>query len=156
MLSHNFYKIYKLKKYFKKIKFLFIVNFINKNSKVVSLFQKTFNVLNLKLYKIKNKISQKKLINSKTYLVIKFLMYNFFCFLSLKKRDKFIKKTQLTNIFRSFNITFIGFKLNNKIYAFKKLKKLYNFNYFQNKKVLIKTCVISLKKLNLIHKAKSK
>ena len=140
------YKIKNLKLIFKKSNLLFFFSDLNKNSQNLLTLKKKLINYKLIINKIINKITI-KLIKNSINLPLKFLFLGSLFVLNINNKN--LLKTTLT----SFNFLFptiLAVKLNKKIYSHFYIKKTYSFNYFQNKQLIKKFCVLKLKKHNSI------
>ena len=142
-LNKKLYKSNFITKFIKNKSFIIFLSALNKNSqKMLFLIQRLQN-LNLFFHKINNKIT-KKIAKNSIFYCFKNLFNNSLFLLNYQNKKVLIKSAFLTNLNFLFPIVLI-FKLNNKFYVFSKIKNLYSFHYFQNKKLLVQFCVLKLK-----------
>lgn len=135
------YKLQKTKNYFKKKPILFMFNVSNSNSKSWLQMEQVFYKYNLKCSKTYNTLSRKSLEKSifKNTVV---LMSGSLCLVYFGKTvNSPIELQKIVKI--SPTMSFLGVKLNNKIYSSTQIKTLSSLNYNKTIKVFNN----SLKKL---------
>lgn len=142
------YKIKRTKTFIKKNSFtLFYKNFYK--TKLNNLIIKE-NIKNIKL--VEKKIKTKFLISFFKNSTKKTLFTNFLKFLTVNvinyKKLNTLNKNFLLNYCKFFKYYVLLIKLNNKIYCWKNVEKIYCFNYYQTKKLVYKFFATLLKKFN--------
>jgi hypothetical protein len=152
-IDKKYYKVYRMKKYFKNNNWLFFFNGVNKTPSR-SFKQKTKNC-NINFNKTINKIQIKTFKNSIINLIKPLINGSIFLATPLKKTKTFIKTVLITNLYPFF-LYILAFKLNNRIYSLSIIKNIYSFNYFQNKLLLKQLCITKLKQYNYVNTKNSK
>ena len=142
-INKKLYKLYNIKNYLIKNKFLFFCESSHKSSKKLLNMKKTLKNLNISSFKIVNKTFKKSFEDSPKYF-IKHLVSGS-VFLTKLNKSKILTKTVLITSFNSLFMFILAFKLNNKFYTVSKIKNLYFFNYLQSKQFLTQSCVLKLK-----------
>jgi uncharacterized protein YacL len=152
-IDRKYYKVYRMKNYFKKNNWLFFFYGVTKTLSS-SFKQKTKNY-NINFNKTINKIQVKTFEDSTISLIAPLINGSIFLATPLKKTEIFIKTVLITNIYPFFFYT-LAFKLNNKIYSVSVIKNIYSLNYFQNKQLLKQLCTTRIKQYNSVKTSNSK
>ena len=147
------YKFYKLKHLIKTPSLFFIYHTNSLTAKSWQNLEQKLIKLNLKYYKIQNKLFNKVLKKSK-YKNLIALINGPIIFIYPKNNN--LEKLSLNSILNlDTSLQFICCKLNDKFYLLSQIKNLKTFNYKQNNikfvnliKSLIKVTTYKLKKLN--------
>jgi hypothetical protein len=140
-INKKYYKVYRMKNYFKNNNLLFFFYGVNKTPNG-SLKQKMKNY-NINFNKAINKIQIKTFKNSTISLIVPLINGSIFLATPLKKTEIFIKTVLITSIYPFFFT--LAFRLNNKIYSVSIIKNIYSLNYFQNKQLLKQLCTTRMK-----------
>jgi hypothetical protein len=152
-IDKKYYKVYRMKNYFKNNNWLFFFYGVNKTPS--RLFKQKTKNNNINFNKTINKIQIKTFKNSTISLISPLINGSIFLATPLKKTEIFVKTVLITNIYPFFFYT-LAFKLNNKVYSVSILKKIYSFNYFQNKQLLKQLCTTRMKQYNYVKTSHSK
>lgn len=128
--NNKHYKLKKTKLYFEKESIFFIYTSNNFNSKKNLELKQNFKKLNLTSLTIKNKLT-KKFIKKSIFKNFSIIITGPICIIkpttNLKHTETFKKLINLDN-----SLTFIGLKINNRIYSVNQIKTLNFLNYSQN------------------------
>jgi hypothetical protein len=144
ILNFKTFKILKTTKYIKNNNLLLFAYGINRLSNNWVLTEQKLEKLNIKYYKVFNKVPQ-KLFNNSIFIYSTNFISTVLFFLHLKDNSRNLEKFQIKEL-SSILFFVLSFKLNNKIYTLKQLKNLNSFKYIDNKLVLYKFCDASLLK----------
>ena len=138
-ITKNFkkFKLNKIKFFLKNSKLILIFHTVNlKSSKWLKTEQKLKN-LNLKCYKIKNKIT-KKILNESNLINFSKLIKGSLCFITVKNKksieENFNKLIKLNKM-----MPILAVKLNKNLYSYKQINNITTLNYKKNTKILTKT-----------------
>jgi len=142
-INTKLHKLYNIKNYLIKNKFLFFCESSHKSSKKLLDMKKILKNLNISSLKIVNKTFKKSFENSTKYFTRHLVSGS--VFLTKLNKSKFITKTTLISSFHSLFMFILAFKLNNKFYSVSKIKNLYFLNYLQSKQFLAQSCILKLK-----------
>jgi hypothetical protein len=127
------YKLQKTKNYFQRKPIFFIYNVPNLNSKNWLKTEQNFYNYNLKYYKIYNTLS-KKFLEKSIFKNTNMLVNNSVCLVHFSKNA-----STLTDVQKLINLSpltsFLGLRLNNKIYSLPQLTTVSNINYNKNIKI---------------------
>ena len=147
MLNEKLFQTNKIKKKIKGNSFLLMSNSINKSSSDLPNIKKKFKSFSFTIFKMNNKVCKMALHLSIMKNVATFLVKNSIKLLILSEKNFFIKSKFFQ--FYTFFFPILGCKFNNKFYSKKTLKGLHSFSYYQSKQVLLQTCVLNFKKIQV-------
>ena len=137
------YQLLKIKQNLKN-KFLLFSNGANQTSQNWLIVEQNLSDLNLKYYKIYNKIALEVFKNS-IYKNISQTIRGTFFFLRLKTTLDVLKKQNLFKVLESICFTLLSIKLNNKIYSIVQIKNIKSLKYKHNVAVLYQFLLTNLK-----------
>jgi len=127
------YKLQKTKNYFQKKQIFFIYNVSNLNSTSWLKTEQVFHNYNLKYYKVYNTLS-KKFLEKSIFKNTTSLINSSICFVHFENTT-----TTSGDLQKIINlnplISFIGLRLNNKIYSLPQLTRISSISYTKNIKV---------------------
>jgi hypothetical protein len=152
-IDKKYYKVYRMKNYFKTNNWLFFFNGVNKTPSCS--FKQKIKNCNINFNKTINKIQIKTFENATINLIAPLINGSIFLATPLKKTKTFSKTVLISNL-HPFFLYIFAFKLNNKIYSVSIIKKIYSFNYFQNKQLLKQLCTTRMKQYHYIKTINSK
>ncbi len=142
----------KMKSYFKDNNFFYICNGTSLSFKSQIAIEQDFLKLNLKCYKINNKLTV-RLIKTSIYKNISLMINGLTIFVGITKDQATISRISDS---RSQTLIPLGIRFNNKIYSTTQLKNLTKFDYkieivllHKTLKTLLKNSYIRLRKTNI-------
>lgn len=127
------YKLQKIVTCFKKEPLVFVFNISNTNSKNWLKVEQTLHKYDMKCVKISNSLSKKSLENS-IFKNINIMLNGNVCLIH-SKNPKNMPVLLQEIIKLDPTLTFLGVKLNNKIYSESQILKIFSLDYSQNVKV---------------------